>query len=90
MEPTLRAALDSLPEWEIVSGKLHRELRFADFTQAFAFMGRVAQAAEALDHHPEWSNVYDRVTIDLCTHSAGGAVTARDIELARRIDDCVE
>jgi 4a-hydroxytetrahydrobiopterin dehydratase len=63
---------------------LHRELEFTDFSEAFGFMTRVALAAEKLNHHPNWSNVWNRVTIDLSTHSAGG-VTEFDVELARRI-----
>ena len=67
--------------WEVRGGKLHREFRFADFVSAFAFMAAVALVAERSDHHPEWSNVYNRVVIDLSTHDAGG-LTAKDFELA--------
>ena len=67
-------------------GKLHRELAFADFAQAFAFMTDVAREAEALQHHPEWFNDYNRVVIDLTTHDAGG-ITTLDFELARRAED---
>jgi 4a-hydroxytetrahydrobiopterin dehydratase len=73
--------LEELPEWEIVDGKLHREFRFPDFKQAFAFMTGVALKADQMDHHPEWSNVYNRVTIDLTTHDASG-ITRQDFELA--------
>ena len=73
------------PGWAVLDGKLHRELRFGDFAEAFGFMARVAVHAEKLDHHPEWSNVWNRVMIDLVTHDAGG-LTALDIELADRID----
>ena len=81
------AALKSLPEWAAVEGRdaVTRRFRFADFSAAFAFMTRVALAAEALDHHPEWTNVYDRVAIILSTHSAGG-VTGLDLKLAGLID----
>ena len=79
------AGLVGLPEWRLVAAKLHRELRFADFVEAFAFMTRVALLAEKRDHHPEWSNVYAKVVIDLTTHDAGG-VTALDLELAAAID----
>jgi 4a-hydroxytetrahydrobiopterin dehydratase len=78
--------LAALPAWAVRDGKLHRELTFADFAQAFAFMGDVAREAEALDHHPEWLNVYNRVVIDLTTHDATG-ITALDFELARRAED---
>ncbi len=77
--------LGARPAWALVDGMLHRELRFGDFAEAFAFMTRVAIHAEKLDHHPEWSNVWNRVTIDLVTHDAGG-LTELDIELADRID----
>lgn len=83
-EPAIREALASLPGWTLVAGKLHRELRFPDFAQAFGFMASAALVAESMNHHPEWSNVYNRVVIDLVTHDAKG-VTALDLELARRI-----
>lgn len=78
--------LSDLPGWSVKAGKLHRELTFADFTQAFAFMGDVAREADALDHHPEWFNVYNRVVIDLTTHDASG-ITSLDFELARRAEE---
>lgn len=78
--------LDALAGWTLQNGKLHRELTFADFTQAFAFMTDVAREADALDHHPEWFNVYNRVVIDLNTHDASG-ITTLDFELARRVED---
>ena len=80
----IESALAGLPGWSLANGKLHRELRFADFSAAFGFMTRVALAAEAADHHPDWSNVWNRVTIDLVTHDAGG-ITANDVALAKRI-----
>ena len=77
---------DDLPEgWQLIDGRLHRELEFADFAEAFAFMGRVAAEAERLGHHPDWSNSWNRVVIDLVSHDAG-EVTARDLELAQAID----
>ncbi|HEU4430008.1 MAG TPA: 4a-hydroxytetrahydrobiopterin dehydratase [Myxococcota bacterium] len=81
----LAAALRDLTGWELRAGKLHRELAFADFSEAFAFMTRVALAAEKLDHHPDWSNVWNRVVIDLSTHDSGG-ITQRDLELAKKIE----
>lgn len=81
-EAELASALAGLAGWELRGGKLHREFRFRDFRAAFAFMTRCALAAEALDHHPDWTNVYDRVTVDLVTHDAGG-LTSLDLELAR-------
>lgn len=77
--------LAGLEGWSLAAGKLHRELRFDDFVRAFGFMTSVALIAEALGHHPEWSNVYNRVTIDLDTHDAGG-LTALDFEFAARVD----
>jgi len=81
------AALTSLSDWQLAPGReaISREFRFADFNAAFGFMTRVALHAERLDHHPEWSNVYNRVKVTLATHDAGG-LTSRDIELARLID----
>jgi 4a-hydroxytetrahydrobiopterin dehydratase len=78
-------ALRDLPGWELRDGRLQRELTFADFAEAFAFMTRVAIAAEKLDHHPDWSNAWNRVAIALWTHDAGG-ITQRDVELARKIE----
>ncbi len=80
--------LASVPEWRLHEGKLHRELKFAGFSEAFGFMTALALQAQALDHHPEWFNVYDRVVIDLWTHDAAG-LTARDFELARVADTLV-
>jgi 4a-hydroxytetrahydrobiopterin dehydratase len=81
----LGAALRELPGWEEREGKLHRELAFRDFAEAFAFMTRVALVAERLDHHPDWTNVWNRVSIALWSHDAGG-ITTRDVALARAIE----
>jgi 4a-hydroxytetrahydrobiopterin dehydratase len=78
--------LAGLPNWALEDGKLHRELRFESFVAAFGFMTRVALLAEKRDHHPDWSNSYDQVVIDLSSHDAGG-LSARDFELARAIDE---
>lgn len=77
----IQAKLCELAGWTLEDGKLFREFRFADFGEAFAFMTRSALAAEALDHHPDWCNVYDRVRVHLTTHDAGG-LTSLDFELA--------
>ena len=74
--------MESLKGWELAHGKLRREFRFDSFVQAFGFMSSVALVAERMDHHPEWSNVYNRVTVELQTHDAGG-LTDLDFELAR-------
>ena len=74
-----------LPGWSLVDGKLHRELVFSDFNTAFGFMTRVALIAEAMGHHPEWRNVWNRVAIDLRTHDTGG-LSNLDQQLAQRIN----
>lgn len=81
----LSTALVSLAGWTVVNGKLHREFLFPDFTYAFGFMATAATAIERNNHHPEWSNVYNRVTVDLTTHDAGG-ITRKDVELALLLD----
>lgn len=81
----IQGLASTLPAWTMVDGKLQRELRFADFVEAFAFMTKVALIAEAMGHHPEWSNVWNRVTIALTTHDTGG-LSDLDLEQARRID----
>ena len=79
----VRQRVRALPGWEIKEGKLHRSFVFADFAAAFAFMTDVAREAEALDHHPEWCNVYNRVVMDLVTHEPPG-ITALDFDLAQK------
>lgn len=81
--------LRARPAWSVVDGRLHRELAFADFGAAFAFMTRVAAAAERLDHHPDWSNSWNRVVVDIVHHAAGG-ITARCFELAAAVDAAVD
>jgi 4a-hydroxytetrahydrobiopterin dehydratase len=75
----------SLRTWTVRDGKLHREYRFASFAEAFGFMSSVALRAEAMNHHPEWTNVYDRVTVALSTHDSGG-ITELDLSLARHME----
>jgi 4a-hydroxytetrahydrobiopterin dehydratase len=84
-EAEILERLADLPHWERADGRLRRELVFPDFVAAFGFMTRLALVAEKLDHHPDWSNVYDRVTIELSTHDAGG-LTRLDFELALAAD----
>lgn len=75
-----------MKNWKEQNNKLVGEFEFKDFSEAFGFMTRVAIVAEKLNHHPEWSNVYNRVTIELSTHDEGNVVTDKDRELAKRID----
>jgi 4a-hydroxytetrahydrobiopterin dehydratase len=80
-------ALAALPDWSLRADGLaiERKFKFADFNEAFGFMARVALLADKHDHHPEWSNVYNRVEITLTTHDAGG-LSLRDVEMAKAID----
>jgi 4a-hydroxytetrahydrobiopterin dehydratase len=71
--------------WQVCQGKLNKEFHFKDFVEAFGFMTKVALVAEAMNHHPEWFNVYARVRVDLATHDAGG-ITELDFALAERIE----
>jgi 4a-hydroxytetrahydrobiopterin dehydratase len=81
----VRSALRGLSGWTVLDGKLHREYKFVDFIHAFGFMTSAAIVAESMGHHPEWFNVYNRLTIDLTTHDAGG-ISAKDFELAAKLD----
>ena len=81
----LNEYLEDLNGWSIVNEKLSKTFKFSNFIQAFGFMTQVAITSEAMDHHPEWSNVYNRVEINLVTHSEGG-ITKLDIELAMKVD----
>ena len=84
------AAMSELhADWDLVSGKLHRDLVFSTFAEAFGFMSEIAIAADKIDHHPEWSNVYNRVAIDLTTHEVDG-FSVSDIQLAKTIDAAAE
>lgn len=89
LSPDERAqALAALPGWAACADRdaIAKSFRFKDFSRAFGFMSRVALAAERMDHHPEWFNVWNRVDVTLTTHDAGG-VTQKDILLARAIED---
>jgi 4a-hydroxytetrahydrobiopterin dehydratase len=79
-------ALNQLTGWSIKDGKLHRQYKFPSFVEAFGFMSSVALVAESMGHHPEWFNVYNRVTIDLTTHDSGG-ITQKDVDLAKKAND---
>ena len=87
-ESEIRERLAGLPRWTLREGKLHREFAFADFSEAFAFMTRVAIAAEKANHHPDWSNAWNKVAIDLVSHDVKG-LSRRDFDLAAAIDALV-
>lgn len=80
--------LADLPGWSLVDGKLAREFKFADFARAFGFMTSAAIEADKLNHHPEWSNVYNKVSVRLVTHEAKG-ITELDFELAQKMNELV-
>ena len=84
-KPEISAAVAKLPGWSVKDGKLHREYKFPDFPHAVGFMTIAAPGIEKMNHHPEWSNVYNRVEVLLTTHDSGG-VTAKDVELAKIMD----
>ena len=81
--------LSALPEWTLAGGKLHREYKFPGFSLAIGFFAAAAPAIEKMDHHPEWSNVYNRVTVDLISHDADG-ITGRDFHLAHVLEEIAQ
>ena len=80
--------LKNLPGWSVINEKLHKEFQFDSFNQAFGFMTRAAMEIEKMNHHPEWFNVYNKITIELTTHDAGG-ITKNDINLAKILNSLV-
>ena len=84
-EAEVTRRVDALDGWGVVDGSLHRELEFGDFSEAFGFMARVALAAEKLDHHPDWSNAWNRLVIDITNHAAGG-ISDLCFQLAAAVD----
>lgn len=76
--------------WKEIDGKLQQTFKFKNFSEAFAFMTRVALVAECQQHHPDWSNEYNKVNISLCTHDQGNAITEKDHKLAKAIDELVK
>jgi 4a-hydroxytetrahydrobiopterin dehydratase len=82
----IEKALRQLPGWKREGDILSKSFEFKDFKEAWAFMSKVAVAAEAMDHHPEWTNVYNKVQIGLSTHDSGG-ITAADFKLAKQIEE---
>ena len=87
-EEDINEKLQGLPGWSISNGKLHKEFTFETFNQAFGFMTRAAMEIEKMNHHPEWLNVYNRLTVELTTHDAGG-ITQNDINLAKILNSLV-
>ena len=81
----IKNELSKLRGWIVINGKLHKDFVFKDFIEAFGFMTRASMYIEKMNHHPEWSNVYNKITIDLVTHDAGG-ITQNDITLASTLD----
>ncbi len=78
----IKKEISSLQGWNIINGKLHKDFAFKDYVEAFGFMCRASIHIEKMNHHPEWFNVYNKISIDLVTHDAGG-ITQNDINLAR-------
>ena len=81
--------LKNLPGWSVVNEKLHKEFQFDSFNQAFGFMTRAAMEIEKMNHHPEWFNVYNRITVELTTHDAGG-ITKNDVNLAKILNSLAQ
>ena len=87
-ESIIEEKLKNLPGWSVKNDKLHKEFEFNDFNQAFGFMTRAAMEIEKMNHHPEWFNVYNRISVELTTHDAGG-ITNNDVNLARILNSLV-
>ena len=87
-ETEITEELKKLEGWNIIDNKLHKEFQFDSFNQAFGFMTRAAMEIEKMNHHPEWFNVYNRITVHLTTHDAGG-ITNNDVNLARILNSLV-
>ena len=87
-ESDIEKELKKLAGWNVKNDKLHKEFQFDNFNQAFGFMTRAAMEIEKMNHHPEWFNVYNRITVELTTHDAGG-ITNNDVNLARILNSLV-
>ena len=87
-ESSIEEKLKNLPGWSVKNDKLYKEFQFNDFNQAFGFMTRAAMEIEKMNHHPEWFNVYNRITVELTTHDAGG-ITDNDVNLARILNSLI-
>lgn len=81
------AALETLPGWVVEAGKLHKVFKFKTFAQAMGWMVSVAIQADKMNHHPDWSNGYNRVEVHLSTHEIGGTISDYDVELARKMEE---
>ena len=86
----VEAALNDLPGWQVKAGKLHKTFKFGSFAQAMGWMMSVAIFADKLDHHPEWANVYNRVTVDLVTHDLDNAISSWDVALAQKMEEFIK
>ena len=87
-ELEIEEELKKLVGWNVKNDKLHKEFQFDNFNQAFGFMTRAAMEIEKMNHHPEWFNVYNRITVELTTHDAGG-ITKNDVDLARILNSLI-
>lgn len=85
-QEAIQTALAELSGWEVKDGKLHKQFKFDSFGRALGWMVAVGVHADKMDHHPEWSNVYNRVTVDLTTHELGNAISDLDVKLAKIMD----
>ena len=85
-EEAVQAALNELPGWEVKEGTLHKTFKFASFGQALGWMVSAGVEADKMDHHPEWSNVYNRVTVNLVTHDLGNEISNLDVALAKKME----
>lgn len=86
-ETEVEAALDGLTGWEVRDGKLSKEFKFGTFAEAIGWMMSVGIVADGMDHHPEWSNVYNKVQVNLVTHDLGNAISSSDVTLAIRMNE---
>lgn len=86
-ETELSEAVAGLSGWQVMDGKLNKTFKFPSFAAAMGWMVAAAIFADKMDHHPEWSNVYNRVTVNLVTHDLGNAISSWDIDLARKMDE---
>ena len=82
----IEQTLIELPQWEVKDGKLHKLYKFDSFAAALGWMVSAGVEADKMDHHPEWSNIYNRVTVNLVTHDLGNVISTWDLELARKMD----